>query len=363
MLKDIIIRCGPQTSMFEVGAWQQLPTLLQNKKVTKALVIHGEVSWKKFSNKLPETPEIELIYDKFNGECTYDEAKRIANLAKQEQAQAIISIGGGKNNDCVKMAGNYYDHITAMLPTLAATCAAWTPVCVMYNDLGEMVDFPILNKATDILLVDPSIILDSPKAYLVAGIGDTLAKWYESDVIIRQLSETNSAIRLAHYNARLCYENIIAYSQDALAALDAGILNTAFTTIVETNIMISGLVGGFGNQYARTAAAHSIHDALTLLPQTHTVLHGNKVAYGLLVQLLLENRPEEVQKLIPFYLQIGLPIALKDINLANVTQTALHTMAERATIPEEDIHLLPEKVTVETLLEAIAELNEIEKRM
>lgn len=359
MIEEIIIRSGPQTSIFEVNAWQKLPQLLTSKNIKKALVIHGEISWQKFKSKFPKMANIEVHYEKFAGECTYEEAYRLADKAKEVNADILISVGGGKNNDCVKMAATKYNHAVAIMPTLAATCAAWTPVCVMYNEAGEMVDFPILNKATDILLVDFAIILDSPKIYMIAGIGDTLAKWYESDVVIRYMNEKSTAIELAHDYAKRCKDNIIDLAEEAITSLEAQTLTASFNKIVETNIMISGMVGGFGDRYARTTAAHSIHDALTLLPETHQILHGDKVAYGILVQLVLEHRLTEIKALLPFYHKLGLPTNLKAINLEHITQDALYTVATRATQPEEDIHLLPEKITAESLLLAIEKLEDI----
>ncbi len=35
-------------------------------------------------------------------------------------------------------------------------------------------------KANDLVLIDPKIILHSPREMMIAGIGDTLAKWYKS---------------------------------------------------------------------------------------------------------------------------------------------------------------------------------------
>lgn len=37
------------------------------------------------------------------------------------------------------------------------------------------------------MLVEPQIILNAPAEYLLAGIGDTLAKWYEAAVLALNL--------------------------------------------------------------------------------------------------------------------------------------------------------------------------------
>ena len=42
------------------------------------------------------------------------------------------------------------------------------------------------------------------------------------------------------------------------------------------------------------AAAHAVHNGLTAAPGTHDYFHGEKVAYGLLVQLVLEGQSRTV---------------------------------------------------------------------
>ncbi|MBA5760653.1 oxidoreductase, partial [Escherichia coli] len=64
-------------------------------------------------------------------------------------------------------------------------------------------------------------------------------------------------------------------------------------------------------------------DALTMVPETHHLLHGNKVAYGILVQLVIENRWDEIERLLPFYSELGLPMSLYDMGLATLAEETL----------------------------------------
>lgn len=79
-------------------------------------------------------------------------------------------------------------------------------------------------------------------------------------------------------------------SKAALAAMDEGKLTPEFVHLSEIVFAVSGLVGGFGDKYARNAAAHAMHDAMSkFLPKSHDYLHGEKVAYGIFYQLALEK--------------------------------------------------------------------------
>ncbi|MHC9413504.1 glycerol dehydrogenase, partial [Clostridium perfringens] len=70
--------------------------------------------------------------------------------------------------------------------------------------------------------------------------------------------------------------------------------------IVETNILLSGL----GFESGGVAAAHAIHDGLTILAGTHGYFHGEKVAFGKIAQLVLENAPkEELYEVLDFCLE------------------------------------------------------------
>ena len=48
--------------------------------------------------------------------------------------------------------------------------------------------------------------------------------------------------------------------------------------ILEANIFFSGI--GFEN--GAVAAAHALNQGLTMMEETHTALHGENVAFGLL---------------------------------------------------------------------------------
>ena len=103
-----------------------------------------------------------------------------------------------------------------------------------------------------------------------------------------------------------------------------------------------------------------MHNGLTQIPEAHDALHGEKVAYGILVQLRLEEMVQNNQlavssrkQLLDFYNQIGLPTTLEDLGLADVKLSQLRHAATVATLPESDIHRLPFSVSPEQLMAAM----------
>ena len=136
-------------------------------------------------------------------------------------------------------------------------------------------------------------------------------------------------------------------------------MTAALENIVETNILLSGL----GFESSGLAAAHAIHDGLTILEGTHKYMHGEKVAFGTIAQLVLENAPaEELEEVLEFCMSIGLPVCLEDIGVTEISEEELRAVAEKACIPEESIYAMPFPVTVESVMAAIITADEAGKK-
>lgn len=358
MTEELIVRGAPAEYVSSVGAWDTLPEHLRRRNLKRILILHGSASWKAVGHEFPDLSNFETAFVEYGGQVTYEARDALKERIEAEQFEAIVAVGGGKVTDLAKAAAFVSCVPVLILPTLASTCAAYTPLSVMYTETGEMIQFDIFPVSNALVLLDPAIILDSPKELLIAGIGDTLAKWYEANVVIAELPEKTTAIEVAAFAARKCRDNLLELSEAALLEMERHELGTAFVKVVETNIMLAGMVGGFGDKYGRTAGAHSIHDALTLLEKSHDVLHGLKVAYGILVQLVIEEKFSEMDALLPFYKKLGLPTSLAELGLSEVTETELLQVADRAAREGEMIHLMPQTVTSNVVRAAMNTLEE-----
>ncbi|MEG0550978.1 MAG: iron-containing alcohol dehydrogenase family protein, partial [Vagococcus sp.] len=346
-------RGAPQEYICKIGAWQELENHLIERRVSNVLVLHGTRSWEVAKTFFPKMNQIKCHYFHYKNECSFENEEFFIELVREYQFDSIIAIGGGKVLDLGKLVANDCLIDCICLPTLASTCAAYTPVSVIYNQKGEMVDMKFFARGISLTLVDPRIILNSPVDYFVAGIGDTLAKWYESDAVISQLENYPVELTIAKYSASECRKNLLEHGKKAIEDLKSGYLSESFVKVVETNILLAGMVGGFGDRYGRTSGAHSIHDALTYLPNTHKYLHGKKVAYGILVQLAIEEKREEIETLVHYYDEIDLPYTLAhlDIEIGDVDLIA------EISNKDELMHLLPQKISKEVIKLAILSLE------
>lgn len=352
-MKSMMVRGAPNLYLCEEGALLRLPDLLASLGFRRGVVLHGEKSWQAAKPYFPSLPGFDLTFIQYRGECTEAEIKRIKEALIRHDADFIIGIGGGKVLDIAKASGNASHKEVLLIPTLAATCAAWTPLSVIYSEKGEFLTYIIHPKSTWITLVEPRIILHSPTQYLRSGIGDTLAKWYEAEILTRHLPEHPVPLQHALRAAAACRDVLIEDGAHALYAMETGQLTSAFLRVIETIIVSGGMVGGFGDEFGRIAAAHSIHNGLTVSEKTHHLTHGEKVAFGILVQLALEKNEEEIRRLVPFYQQVNLPISLHDLGLSPDEEEILDAIADRALAPQESIHLLPYSFTRKDIIEAM----------
>lgn len=362
-MTELVVRPGPQEYECRIGVIETLPDRLKQRGVSKVLLVHGEKSWEKahpFLQPLFDS-SIEVVLQPFTGEATYEEIDRIAQKIETEEVQGIIGVGGGKLIDTVKYAGVKVPYTTiTIIPTLASNCAPWAPLSVIYNDAGEMITFDAHHKQNDLLLVEPELIIDSPVEYFIAGIGDTIAKWYESDLILSREENKNRAfLQVSHATARICREIILTHGLQAVEDMKRGEVTEAFVQVAETVIGVAGLVGGFGDEYARSSIAHAVHNALTSFSSTHDLLHGEKVAYGILVQLVYEGNRSELEILNNFYEEVGLPQKLSDVNLSSDEE--IEQLAE-LTVHDETLLESPYgPVSKVEIKEAILQLEGVEK--
>ena len=143
--------------------------------------------------------------------------------------------------------------------------------------------------------------------------------------------------------------------------MEKGEVTESFKNAVDTVFAIAGCVGCFGVHYGRMAGAHAVHNGMSLVKETHSVLHGTKVSYGILVQLLAEGKKDEVEKLVPFYKANDLAYNLACVNVTEDVEAKMQKIAEFAASEKETFKLAVDVCTPEVVLTAMKELEELTK--
>jgi glycerol dehydrogenase len=327
-----------------------------------ALIVAGRSALAQLFDTWKQTlAEVDCTYSihGFGGECSLAEILRIRQAAAALPARVIIGAGGGKALDAARAASAELSLPFVSCPTLASTDAPCSAVSIIYTESGTAAEVRILPNNPVLVLVDTQVIVQAPPRLLTSGMGDALSTWFEARACaasharnLRGGSSTRSALALAE----LCYKTIL---HDGVAALEAALtrkITPAFERVVEANTLLSGL----GFESSGLAAAHSIHNGLTVAPQTRAFYHGEKVAFGTLVQLVIEESSlAEIEEVLGFCNQVGLPVTLAQIGLEEVSLELLEKIALRATQTGESIHHEPFEVTSAQVADAILRADEL----
>lgn len=142
---------------------------------------------------------------------------------------------------------------------------------------------------------------------------------------------TQAALALAE----LCYNTLIEEGEKAMLAAEQHVVTPALERVIEANTYLSGV----GFESGGLAAAHAIHNGLTAIPDAHHYYHGEKVAFGTLTQLVLENAPvEEIETVAALCHSVGLPITLAQLDIKQDIPAKMRTVAEASCAEGETIH-------------------------
>lgn len=343
----------PGKYMQGAGALSELPALISlfggRGLILASPTVHGKI--------LPESGIIDdqaaLLIECFTGECSEREISRLSSAISENNVSVLVGMGGGKTIDTAKIAADRANIPVIIVPTVASTDAPCSGCAIVYSEQGvfEAVYYQKTNPAA--VLVDTRVIADAPARFLVAGMGDALATWFEarSCAVTQSRNECGGLGTLTGLNlARLCYDTLLEHGVTARIAAERHVITPALENIVEANILLSGI----GFESGGLASAHSIHNGFTALEETHAFYHGEKVAFGVLAGLQLTGAPRgESETVYSFCEQVGLPTTLADIGLNSGDRGRLLQVAEKACAPEEGIHHEAGVVTPEKVLHAI----------
>lgn len=332
----------------------------------KVLVIGGKkalaAAYDKIERYVKQT-NLKIIGKEIYGEnCTYATVERLRQMPLYQEADMVFGVGGGKALDTVKCLCITDDKPVFAFPTIASNCSACTSVSIMYNEDGTFLKPHFFIRPVMHSFIDTEIIAKAPSQYLWAGIGDTYAKYYEAMISSR-------GERLEHFTSLgvavsvMCRDPLIDYGKLAFEDHKKGLCTynveqVVLAIVVTTGIASIFLTKDFTPDY-NSGLAHAVFYAMTAYPvieEKH--LHGEVVAFGVLLALLVDHQYEEFEKIYQLNRSIGLPVSLEEIE---ITESQWQECMER--IPNmSDIAHYPYRVTEKMLEEAMERLKERMKK-
>lgn len=299
---------------------------------------------------------LEMVEAEFAGEASAAERTRVGALAVQGQADVAVGIGGGKVLDVAKAVAVDQQLAMVTCPTIASNDSPTSAASVWYDENHSFINFECWPANPDLVLVDTQVVANGPVRAFVAGMGDALSTWVEAEAAFksRAANIAGGAPTLAAMAiARLCFETLMEYGLDARRDVELHVVTPAVEKVVEANVLLSGL----GFESGGLATAHMIGNLLSNVPecQEQGLMHGEKVAFGVITQLCLDDEMDADEKadIVDFEIEIGLPVTFEELNLKGVTRERLQELAEACAGPGSLCHNHPFPVTAADILDAM----------
>jgi len=319
----------------------------------KALAAAGDAIEKAFRDS-----EVAILDRRwYGGEATWENVEALAADKAVQASEIILAVGGGKALDTCKALGEKLGKSVFTFPTIASTCAATTAVSIMFNPDGSF-HGPFFLEAPPVhAFISTPIIAAAPRRYMWAGMGDTYAKYFESEMSSRGED-------LVHYHAlgvnisRMCLDPILKYGALAMEDNGKGEASFALEQVVLAIVVTTGIASILLTKEHiidyNTGLAHAVYYALTRwkhIDEKH--LHGEVVSFGILLLLLLDGQEEMFRKLLEFSRAVGLPTKLEDIEFSPAELKELIP----AILSMHDIDHNPYPITAAMLEKAFADLE------
>ena len=310
----------------------------------------GEVA-----ERLAQT-DVVCVQATFRGECSVEAVTEHSAALGDEQIDGLVALGGGKCVDAGKCVAHRLGVPLVVIPTLASNDAPCSAVSVMYTPAGVAAGAEFFPLNPTMVIVDTQVVAAAPERYLVAGMGDAMATWYEAKVCMENpAARTVVGARptlTACAMGELCAHTLFEQGVSACAQVAAEDVGEALEAVVEANTLLSGV----GFESGGLAAAHGYAQGFTVVPTVeHNYLHGEMVALGVLSQLVMQQQMAEAQRVAEFFVNIGLPVHLGQVDLAP-SDSAIDDIVA-GTLAFDPLHNLPFKVTAELVKQSLLDAH------
>lgn len=252
---------------------------------------------------------------------TKSSVTKLAAIAKERNADVIIGVGGGKGLDLARAVSHDVPCRTVLVPTSPATNAAGSALSVLYSENGSSIDeIMVMPHFPDLVLVDLNIIIDVPPVMLAAGIADSLGAAIEALSRAEHTGQKRYMPDGPWYATELIQTILMKNGKAALKAARRKQITREFESVLTFIFNTCGSVRSARYSFI----SHLIDEVLLQFEGSHHLMHGFRVGYGNLVQLLYDNKPQdEIKGYLDFCIELGIPITFEQLGIPTVTYEEL----------------------------------------
>ena len=318
---------------------------------------HTALALTKVSLQQLNTQSLSIFWT--GGECNQSNHDRLCSEPAIVNCDLIIGVGGGRALDMAKWVADSLHKPILCIPTIASTCAACSAVSVVYDENHQFLRIHELKNAPRHIIILPDILVKAPPTFLHAGIGDAISKPIEIN-----FSGKHKAWSYANQLGKTMAENalkiLIEQGESAYEANRLQQVNASFINVVSAIIMGIGYASILVEEDYNSALAHALYNAFMAMESVTKYPHGLVVAYGVLVQCLVDEDQACFERLYPFYQALELPTSLRAIG-ADIDHPDLPRIVDEA-LKMPDCSFVSRPLTQEHVLEAMRRLEKITLR-
>jgi len=306
--------------------------------------------------------DVAVALEIFPGEITQSIIDTLAEAATLQGCDMIVGLGGGKALDTAKGVALALGVKSISVPTIASNDGPASAAIAIYDENHIMQAIQHLPRNPELVLVDSQVIANAPARFLRAGIGDAISKKFEAEACHAAGANTllgTPASRTGLMAAEACYQIIREHAAEALRAVEDRQVNAALEDLLEAAVLLSTI--SFEN--GGLSLSHALARGFPYLERATDTLHGDHVAYGLLVQLVMEQRDQTfIKELMGFYREIGLPTRLADFGVERPDDTEIRTLAENSMVSPSSARFAP-PVDADQLERAIHQVEALSSQL
>lgn len=339
---------------------------------SSAVIIGGQKALAAAEDKIRKAVEGKVTITgtlHYGGECTYENVQKLADKPEVKEAKLLFAVGGGKATDTVKALGETINKAVFAFPTITSNCAGCTSVSIMYHEDGSFLKPFFITRPPLHTFLDLDIIAAAPSKYMWAGMGDTYAKYFESNMSSRG-EELSHYVGLGVTISQMCLSPIMKYGRKALEDNKKKIASKELENVVLAINVTTGMASIFLTKDQiidyNTGLAHAINYGLTSFPEVEkNHLHGEIVSFGVLILLAVDQAKDSDQgftlfdTLYSFSHDTGLPTKLEDLGLTTEDRDIVITKA----LEMKDIDHNPYKITRDMMEQSFDRLDAKNKEM
>lgn len=341
-------------------AYADIPMVCE-KYGTKAVIIGGTHALAAAADLIKEAVAdsnimITGVFE-YGGEASREHIDELNSHQEVIDADMIFACGGGKAIDTCKVLSQESNQPFFTFPTIASTCASCTSLGIIYHPDGSLREYSFQEKPSEWIFINTQVIANAPEKYLWAGIGDTMAKFYECTTSARGDNDLDHSTSMGVQISNLCAKPLVKYGVEALEECRNHTPGKALEEVILGIIVSTGFVSNLVGIDLNTGLAHACYNGFTVCKSTeeHGHLHGEIVAYCILILLKVDHQEEEFKKIYEFSKNMGFPVKLADIHATIDDMDAVITKA----LSGIDVRVWPYEVTPDMILDAVKEIEQV----